>query len=104
MQQHHKRAYFSQVRNKRGNVVILLLIVIAASVALLAMLLYQKGTFDKILSKNQSSNIPIVSKPAGGDELTKGDEVEDIEKDLNTTNLSETDKVLGEVDITLENQ
>lgn len=88
------------MQHSRGTVVILLLILAAVSMALLAVLLFQAGKFDGLLSKNRAT-APFVSKPANGEELTKGDEIEDIEHDLNSTNLSETDKVLGEVDVTL---
>lgn len=95
------RGFFA--RNKRGTVVILLLLLAAVSMALLFVLLFRSGTFDSLLSKSKST-MPFVSKGANDEELTKGDDIEDIEKDLNSTNLSETDKVLGEVDVTLENQ
>lgn len=92
MQQHHSK----------GNILILVLILVAVAVVF-GMLLFRSGKLNSYFGKQ--SNLPV-SNPAAQsqDELSKGDEVEDIEKDLNTTNLSETEKVLGEVDIQLNAQ
>lgn len=92
-----------QQHRKRGNIVILLLILVVVLIGAL-LYLYKSGNLDNLLMKGQTAEPSGVTQVSKDDGLTKGDEVEDIEKDLNTTNLSETDKVLGEVDITLENQ
>lgn len=89
-----------QQHNKRGNVVVLLLILIAV-LAGAFLYLYKSGKLDGFL--NRQDVIPPVSQVSKQDELTKGDEVQDIEKDLNSTDFTGTDKALGEVDKTLAN-
>ena len=92
-----------QQLRKRGNVVILLIILIVVIVGAV-LYLYKTGKLDGLLSKQSVVPVTANRQAPKEDELTKGDEVEDIEKDLNSTNLTETDKALGEVDKSLNNQ
>ncbi|MBI4037811.1 hypothetical protein HY382_02090 [Candidatus Curtissbacteria bacterium] len=60
---------------------------------------YKSGKLDSFLGKQDKPAATAATQSQ--DALSKSDEVEDIERDLSTTNLSETDNVLGEVDIQL---
>lgn len=87
-----------QQRHNKGNILIMVLILLAVAVVFVVLLI-RGGKLDSYFGKQPQ---PSVSEPVQSqDDLSKSDEVEDIEKDLNTTNLSETDKVLGEVDVQL---
>jgi len=87
-----------QQNSKQGNIILLLLILIAV-VAVVLLFLFKSGKLDSLLNKQKAPSVSTQSSKA--DELGKGDEIGDIEKDLNSTNLSETDKVLGEIDVAL---
>lgn len=87
-----------QIGKKQGNVILLILILVAVIAAVL-LLLFKSGKLDGLLGVQKTS--PAFTQQPKADELSKGDEVADIEKDLNSTNLSETDKVLGEIDVAL---
>lgn len=89
-----------QSKNKKGSLLIILLIILAG-VLVLAVVLFKSGKLNFSFN-TPPGNETSSQKESRDQQLTNSDEVVDIQKDLDSTSLDETDKVLGEVDKALD--